>query len=184
MWSLGSTGTLFNHSKSSEFSYNSQDTVQYSESDLSYSSKDTVEYSEIKILSLNEAGVLESRGRGRRERRERVRNKLNTPEWEETILPYDIVCVQETHFDAYDSLDVQGFKCLPLMTRNDAKAKSGGIAILVREYLYDSVKVLKNEGDLFYWFTLLNQFPYDIAFCCVYVAPEGGKYSNIQSFEL
>lgn len=34
-----------------------------------------------------------------------------------------------------------------------------------------------------YWFTLFNQFPYDIAFCLVYVAPEGSKYSNIQCFE-
>ena len=54
----------------------------------------------------------------------------------------------------------------------------------MRGYLYDSVKILKNEGDHFYWFTLTNQFPHDIAFCCVYVAPEGSKYSNIQCFDI
>ena len=121
-------------------------------------------YSEIMILSLNAGGL---------------RKRLNTPEWEETISSYDIVCIQETHFDAFDSLDIPGFKCLPLITRNNAKVRSGGLAILVREHLYDSIKILKSEGDHFYWFTLINHFPQDIAFCCVYVAPEGSNYSNI-----
>ena len=62
------------------------------------------------------------------------------------------------HFDAYDSL----------MTRYNAKVRSGGIAILVKEHLNESVKVLKNEDGHFYWFILVNHSPYDIAFCCVY----------------
>ena len=41
-------------------------------------------------------------------------------------MSYDLVCIQETHFDSYDSLDIPGFKCLPLMTSNNAKVKSGG----------------------------------------------------------
>ena len=120
------------------------------------------------ILSLNAGGL---------------RKRLNTPEWEETISSYNIVCIQETHFDAYDSLDILGFKCLPLITRNNAKVRSGGLAILVREHLYDSIKILKSEGDHFYWFTLINHFPQDIAFCCVYVAPEGSNYSNTDYFD-
>ena len=120
------------------------------------------------ILSLNAGGL---------------RKRLNTPEWEETTSSYDIVCIQETHFDAYDSLDSLGFKCLPLITRNNAKVRSGGLAILVREHLYDSIKILKSEGDHYYWFTLINHFPQDIAFCCVYVAPEGSNYSNKDYFE-
>ena len=147
----------------------SESTVLYhSPSNLSCSSQDTVIYSEIMILSLNAGGL---------------RKRLNTPEWEETISSYDIVCIQETHFDVYDSLDILGFKCSPLITRNNAKVRSGGLAILVREHLYDSIKILKSEGDHFYWFTLINHFPQDIAFCCVYVAPEGSNYSNIDYFE-
>ena len=60
-------------------------------SNLSCSSQDTVIYLEIMILSLNGGGL---------------RKRLNTPEWEETISSYDIVCIQETHFDVYDSLDI------------------------------------------------------------------------------
>ena len=96
-------------------------------------------------------------------------------------MSYDLVCIQETHFDSYDSLDIPVFKCL--MTSNNAKVKSGGIAILVKEHLFDSVKILKNDGDNFYWFTLVNHFSQDIAFCCIYVAPEGSNYSNIEFFE-
>ena len=131
-------------------------TLNYDNSnDLSYDSQDTVIYSEIKILSLNAGGL---------------KSKLNNPEWEETVMSYDIVCIQETHFDAFDSIDMLGFRCLTLMNRGSAKIKSGGIAILVKEHLYDSIKVLKNDGDHFYWFTLINHFAYDVAFCCVYIA--------------
>ena len=51
---------------------------------------------------------------------------MNNPEFEETISKYDIVCIQETRFDAYDTLDKFHFKCLPLITRNNAKIRSGG----------------------------------------------------------
>ena len=51
------------------------------------------------------------------------------------------------------------------MNRGSAKIKSGGMAILVKEHLYDSIKVfLKNDGDLFYWFTLINSFKPGVPF--------------------
>ena len=66
------------------------------------------------------------------------------------------------------------------MTRTKAKVRSGGIAILVKEHLIDKNKILKNDGDYFYWFTLKDPFAYDILFCVVYIAPEG---SNMDCFE-
>ena len=81
-------------------------------------------------------------------------------------------------------VDVFGFKCLPLITGTCAKIRSGGIAILVKEHLIDKVKILKNDADHFYWFTLEKYFAYDYLFCAVYIAPEGSNYSNIECFEL
>ena len=123
------------------------------EDNIPLDSQDTVKYPEIIILSLNTGGL---------------RSKVHNPEFEETIYNYDIVCIQETQFDSFDLLDVLGFKCLPLMTRTNAKIRSGGIAILVKEHLFDQIKTLKNDGDNFYWFTLKDLFAYDIIFCVVY----------------
>ena len=56
---------------------------------------------------------------------------------------YDIACIQITRFDIFDSLDRFGFECLPLMTRTNAKIRSGRIAILKKEHLIDKIKILK-----------------------------------------
>ena len=49
------------------------------------------------------------------------------------------------HFDACDTLDKLHFKCLTLMTRNNAKIRSGEIAVLVKEHLFDYIKIVKND---------------------------------------
>ena len=51
------------------------------------------------------------------------------------------------------------------------------------EHLIDKIKILKNDGDNFYWFTLRDHFAYNILFCVVYIAPEGSNYSDIDCFE-
>ena len=48
-------------------------------------------------------------------------------------------------------------------------------AILVKEYLFDCLKIVINDGDKFYWFVLQNHFTYNILFCVVYIAPEGSN---------
>ena len=61
-----------------------------------------------------------------------------------------LICIQETHFDCFDSIDIQGFKPLPFIIRHMAKYRSGWIAILVKDESFDKVKVLKNSGENFY----------------------------------
>ena len=55
---------------------------------------------------------------------------------------YDIVCIQESHVDIYDSVSFRGFKLLPTMVRSCAKYRSGGIAIFAREAIFDTIKVV------------------------------------------
>ena len=131
---------FIDHNDNSEnLSLNNSETLIYNDSDLlsnsSQTSQNTVKYSELKILSLNAGGL---------------RSKIHNPEFEETIQNYDIVCIQETRFDLFDTIDVSGFKCLPFKTRTCAKIRSGGIAILVKEHLIDKVKIKKkNDGKTF-----------------------------------
>ena len=82
-----------------------------------------------KILSINVCGL---------------QKRLHGSDFERFIQIFSLICIQETHFDCFDSIDMQGFKPLPFMIRHRAKHRSGGIAILVKDEYFDKIKVLKN----------------------------------------
>ena len=65
--------------------------------------------------------------------------------------------------------------------RVDARYRSGGIAILVRDNIYDTVQIVKNSGDFFYWFTC--SICSNISFCATYIPPEGSTYTDISLFD-
>ena len=88
-----------------------------------------------KILSINVGGL---------------QKRLLSPDFERFIQNFSLICIQETHIDRFDSIDIQGFKPLPFMIRHMAKYGSGGIAILVKDEYFDKVRVLKNSGENFY----------------------------------
>ena len=69
------------------------------------------------------------------------------------------------------------------MNRDRARIRSGGIAVLVKDEVFDKVAVLKSSGENFYWFTLLNCFSVDLLFCSVYIPPEGSTYGAIDIFD-
>lgn len=122
----------------------------------------------IQILSINVGGL---------------QRRLQGPDFEDFIQNYSLICIQETHFDGFDSINIEGFTALPLMIRKRARNRSGGIAILVKDNMLDKVKILKNSGENFYWFTLLNCFAVNILFCAVYIPPECSAYSEIGLFD-
>ena len=76
---------------------------------------------------------------------------------------------------------MEGFICLPPMVRTRAKYKSCGIAILVNNRIYETVNIVKNSGENFYWFTC--SLCSDVLFCATYIPPEGCTYSNISIFD-
>lgn len=153
--------------------FSSDRTIDFS-NDLSdvteiYSEAETEIYSDdqnCNILSINVGGL---------------NNKIQSPDFENFINKYDIICIQETHFDVHDSISLNGFKCLPTMVRVDARYRSGGIAILVRDSIYDTVQIVKNSGENFYWFTC--SISSDTLFCATYIPPEGSTYSDISLFD-
>ena len=103
------------------------------------------------------------------------------PDFENFINKYDIICIQETHIDAHDSISLNGFKCLPNMVTVDARYRSGGIAILDRDSIYDTVQIVENIGENFYWFTC--SICSSILFCATYIPPEGSTYRDISLFD-
>ena len=69
------------------------------------------------------------------------------------------------------------------MNRERARIRSGGIAVLVKDDVFDTVTVLESSGENFYWFTLLNSFSVDLLFCSVYIPPEESTYVAIDIFD-
>ena len=65
-----------------------------------------------------------------------LQKRLQGPDFEDFIQNYSLICIQETHFDCFDSIDIEGFTALPLMNRSRARNRSGGIAILVKDDTY------------------------------------------------
>ncbi|MCG8032556.1 MAG: hypothetical protein JAZ03_10315 [Candidatus Thiodiazotropha taylori] len=53
----------------------------------------------------------------------------------------------------------------------------------MKDDIHDRVKVLKNDGENFYWFTISNCFAFDILFCVAYIPPEGSIYGGIDIFD-
>ena len=120
------------------------DRIDQSDTDSTelYSEDETVIFSDdqsLRILSINVGGL---------------RSKVESPDFENFIITYDIVCIIETHFDIFDSISINGFKLLPTMVRRNAKSRSGGIAILVRESIFDS-RLLKIAVRIFIGFLVL-----------------------------
>ena len=93
--------------------------------------------SHCQILSINVGGL---------------NKRLQSPDFEEFIQSYSIVCIQETHFDHFDSIHIPGFTPLHFMIRDKAKYRSGGIAILVKEAVFDKINTVKNSGENFIGF--------------------------------
>ena len=143
-----------------------------------YSEDETVIYSDdnsLRILSINVGGL---------------HTKKENPDFENFISSYDIICIQETHFDIYDSISINGYKLLPTMVRCNVGSKSGGIAVLVRDSIFDTIdqdsifdtiKVVQNSGENFYWFSC--SICSNVLFCVTYIPPEGSIYSDINMFD-
>ena len=52
---------------------------------------------------------------------------------------------------------------------------------MVRDSIYDTVQIVKNSGEIFYWFTC--SICSNILFCASYIPPEGSTNSGISLFD-
>ena len=112
-----------------------------------------------------------------------LQKRLQSPDYEDFIQNYSLICIQETHLYCFHSIDIQGFIALPLMNRNRARNRSGVIAILVEDNILEKIKILKNIGENFYWFTFVNCSAVSSLFCAVYIPLECSNYSEIGIFD-
>ncbi|VDI07398.1 Hypothetical predicted protein, partial [Mytilus galloprovincialis] len=123
----------------------------------------------IKILSLNVCGI---------------KSKLKAPDLEELCANYDVLCFCESKLDQYDDIEIENFKALPPLNRSNAKCKSGGIIVFVRENIYENVKVLHSSCENVLWFAVNDVLYKNVLFGSVYIPPENSNYSKIDIFDV
>ena len=122
----------------------------------------------VKLVYINVCGLL---------------SKLRYPDFEEFCQSYDIICLAESKLGSFDSFDIQNFSILHLINRKQAKIRSGGIAVLVKDTIFEHVKVLNSSSENVLWFTVNNSLLHELVlFGVVYIPPESSSYSNISIF--
>ena len=122
----------------------------------------------VKLVYINVCGLL---------------SKLLYPDFEELCQAYDIICLAERKLGSLDSFDIQNFSILQLINRKQAKIRSGGIAVLVKDTIFEHVKVLNSSSENVLWFTVNSSLLHELVlFGVVYIPPESSSYSNISIF--
>ena len=123
----------------------------------------------INLLCINVCGLL---------------SKLLYPDFEEKCQAYDIVCLVESKLGHLDSFDIQNFKILQLLNRKNATSRSGGIAVLIKDAIFEHVKVLQGSSENVLWLTVNNSLFHELVlFATVYIPPENSSYSSISIFD-
>ena len=126
--------------------------------------------SKIRVCSLNVCGL---------------KSKLLSNDFEDFITNFDIVGLCETKLDELDDLnDALHDFCGFYHNRKGFKRASGGIALLVRKNLADSIHLIHSEHDHCAWFLVDNVvFGYQVIIGIVYIPPENSNYSSLELFE-
>ena len=83
-------------------------------------------FCKLEVLALNVCGLV---------------SKLRNPDFREFISLYGIICLTETKLDNYDEVELDGYKLLPPVNRQNCKARSGGICVFVRDFFCKYVHV-------------------------------------------
>ena len=83
-----------------------------------------------------------------------------------------------------DSFDIQNCKILQLLNRKNAKSRSGGIAVLIKDAVFEHVKVLQGSSENVLLFTVNNSLFHELVlFGTVYIPPENSSYSSSSIFD-
>ena len=119
-------------------------------------------------------------------------NKTLFPDLESYLSHYDLVCLTET-FIGEDDIDnilddkktIPGFSIIHKTRKKNTFKNSGGMCIIVKQEQRKYLSYVHTEADNSLWCRLshrYNSLNEDIYIGCVYIAPEGSKYSSKDSF--
>ena len=75
-----------------------------------------------------------------------IKSKLKFPDFYDFINGYDILGINETKLDEYDSIEIEGYEVFCLHRKCKKSRLSGGVASLVKKGICKYVEVLKGSS--------------------------------------
>lgn len=117
-------------------------------------------------------------------------NKYQDGEFIETLVGYDIFCLQETHCDLNNSLELSEFPRPVHIIRSrlkDTGKRHGGVSVYIRNSIRTGIKFLNHTTNDFIWLKLCKDFfnnPHDIFLCFLYAPPENSTYSKRIDYDI
>ena len=115
-----------------------------------------------------------------------LKSKLKFQEITDIIVSHDIIIFVETKLDDLDILNVPNGYSYITKNRKKMCKKSDGIVIIYKNKLENCLSFIQSESQFVQWVNISNvafDLQNDIILGCVYVPPEGSKYSNSESFD-
>jgi exonuclease III len=105
-------------------------------------------------------------------------NKFTDNDFIEKIVGYDIFCLQETHCDLDQCLELQEYSRPVHLIRSKLKQtgkRYGGMSVYVRNSVRPGIKFLNHASDDFIWLILSKDIfglHQDVYLCFIYDPPE------------
>jgi exonuclease III len=117
--------------------------------------------------------------------------KIEDKETETFLCKYDIVCLVETHCSTNDKISLPGYKLLPNIRPKIAGSPHnfGGIAIFIKDNIYDGIKPITNNNSELSWIKLSKSFfnlDKDLYISTCYISPASSSFTATRDdiFEL
>lgn len=117
-------------------------------------------------------------------------NKYQDGEFIEKLVGYDIFCLQETHCDLNNSLELSEFPRPVHIIRSRLKDTGkihGGLSVYIRNSIRTGIKFLNHTTNDCIWLKLCKDFfnnPHDIFLCFLYAPPENSTYSKRIDYDI
>jgi hypothetical protein len=122
-----------------------------------------------------------------------LKSKLLCPDFNDSILSYDIIGMVETKLKEFDinmindqlEESIPGYFCLHKPRKYHNGTASGGISIMIKNSFKEKVNVIETDNDNILWCKIhgfLAEPNEHLLLGVVYISPEGSQYSNAQCF--
>ena len=117
--------------------------------------------------------------------------KLSDDKFLNSISPYDIVCLVETHCGPNESLAIPGYHIMQNFREKSLTSTRyyGGIAICVKSEIYKGIQIMPIKNSEILWIKLCKSFfnlECDIYMAVTYISPSGSPFAgrNDNIFEI
>ena len=110
-------------------------------------------------------------------------HKVSHPQFQSIVQGYDIIALTETHASPDMHIDIPGFVSYQINRPKHAKARkhSGGIAVLVKQYIRSAITFLQSESKDIVWVKIAADklgLSNNLYLGVVYISPKNSCYNS------